>query len=269
MRGRWVGIVLGFTLVAAATAAGPAASEPQAAAGALDLQVTFLLVSNPFACPPEVLPADVPPAATECRARTSTASVRGLGSVSLTYTWPLGDGPPTCAADFAKALAATGRLRVAGKGEITFTLAEVARCVRLDVDLPQNQPQEFTITGGTGPFAGAAGKGTVAARSIGGGVGSETWTGTLDVPGLTFDLTPPTLSGANAKTVRVPKKAKTARVTFKVTATDDVDGSVPVSCQPKSGSRFKVGRTRVRCEATDTSANTAEAAFTVTVQRRR
>jgi hypothetical protein len=263
MRGRWVGIVLGFTLVTAATAAGPAASEPQAAAGALDLQVTFRLVSNLFACPP-----DVPPAATECRARTSTVSVRGLGTVSLAYTWPLGVGPPTCARpDFAKALAAKGRISVAGKGEITFTLAEGSRCVSLDA-LPQNEPQEFTITGGTGPFAGAAGRGTVAERSIGGGVGTETWTGTLDVPGLTFDLTPPTLSGANAKTVRVPKKAKTARVTFKVTATDDVDGSVPVSCQPKSGSRFKVGRTRVRCKATDTSANTAKAAFTVTVKRR-
>jgi hypothetical protein len=179
-------------------------------------------------------------------------------------------GPPTCAAFLAKALAATGRLSVAGKGEITFALAEAERCVPSDAfPFPQNEPQEFTITGGTGPFAGAAGKGTVAARSIGGGIGSETWTGTLVVPGLTFDLTPPTLSGANAKTVRVPKKAKTARVTFKVTATDDVDGSVPVSCRPKSGSRFKVGRTGVRCEATDTSANTAMAGFTVTVKRRR
>jgi hypothetical protein len=53
---RWVGIVLALALVAAATAAGPAASGPQAAAGALDLQVNFSLVSNPFACPPDVLP---------------------------------------------------------------------------------------------------------------------------------------------------------------------------------------------------------------------
>jgi hypothetical protein len=264
-----VGIVLAFTLITVATAVGPAASGPQAAAGTLDLQVTFRLVSNLIACPPDVLPADVPPDTTECRARTSTVSVRGLGTISLTYTWPLGVGPPTCAADFAKALAANGRLSVAGKGEITFTLAEGARCVRFGVDPVQNEPQEFTITGGTGVFAGAAGRGTVAKRSIGGGVGSETWTGTLDVPALTFDLTPPTLSGANAKTVRVPKKAKTARVTFKVTATDDVDGSVRVSCQPKSGSRFKVGRTRVRCEATDTSANTAAASFTVTVRARK
>lgn len=253
-------------LVVAATAAAPAASEPQAAAGALDLQVTFGLVSNPFACPPDVLPADVPPAATaECRARSSTASIRGIGTVSLTYTWPLGLGPPTCAADFARALAVTGRLGVAGKGEITFTLAEAARCVLYGVDLPQNEPQEFTITGGTGAFAGAAGSGTVAQRSIGGGGGVETWTGTLVVPGFEFDVTPPTLIGAKPKTVRAPTGAKRVRVTYRVTARDEVDGELPVACRPRSGSRFRVGRTLVTCAATDTSANTRTARFRITV----
>jgi len=269
---RLLELAIGLALVgtgASAAAAVAGTEGSQAASGTLDLQVTFGMVSNLFACPPDVLPPGVPPAATECRARTSTVSVRGLGTVSLTYTWPLGVGPPTCAADFAKALAATGRLSVAGKGDITFALAEGARCVPI-ATLPQNEPQEFTITGGTGPFAGAAGRGTVAGRSIGGGVGSETWTGTLEVPGLEFDVTPPTLSGATAKTVRVPKKgAKSARVTFKVTATDDVDGSVPATCQPRSGSRFRIGRTRVTCEATDGSANTATASFTVTVRARR
>jgi len=101
-----------------------------------------------------------------------------------------------------------------------------------------------------------------------GAVGPETWTGTLTVPGLEFDLTAPTLSGATSKTARVPRKAKSARVTFKVTATDDVDGAVPVACQPRSGSRFKVGKTTVRCEATDSSANMVKAAFIVTVRRR-
>lgn len=134
---------------------------------------------------------------------------------------------------------------------------------------PQNEPQELTITGGTGRFSGASGRGTVQQRSIGGGTGVETWTGTLEVPGLTFDLTPPRLSGATSRTVRAPKGAKNARVTYKVTATDDVDGSLPVSCQPRSGSRFKVGRTTVRCQATDSSANTAKAAFAITVRKRR
>jgi len=53
-----------------------------------------------------------------------------------------------------------------------------------------------------------------------------------------------------------------------VAAHDDVDGTVPVTCAPRSGSFFPVGRTRVRCAATDKSANTATASFTVTVRRR-
>jgi hypothetical protein len=59
------------------------------------------------------------------------------------------------------------------------------------------------------------------------------------------------------------------RVTYTVNAVDAVDGSVPVSCQPASGSRFKIGRTLVRCSATDNSANTQTATFTVIVKARR
>ena len=43
---------------------------------------------------------------------------------------------------------------------------------------------------------------------------------------------------------------------------------MPAVCRPKSGSRFKIGKTTVRCEATDSSANVAKASFTVTVKRR-
>lgn len=255
-------ILLGAAL--AAVAAGPAESQPQRAAGTLELRMTLGVVSDPVACPADIQPAE----GTECRARTGQGVVPGLGRVSETYIWAFRVGPPTCPPNLAKPLARASTFSVAGKGKIAFVLADGAGCV--EGGCPCNEPQEFTLTGGTGPFAPASGKGTVERSLAGGaGAGTETWTGTLEVPGLSFDLIPPTLSGATAKTVRVPKKAKTARVTYRVTATDDVDGSVPVACQPRSGSRFKVGRTTVRCEATDSSANTAMAAFTVTVKRRR
>jgi hypothetical protein len=175
-------------------------------------------------------------------------------------------GPPTCPTDLAKPLATTGRLVVSGKGEIRFTLTDGAQCVGLEP--VRNEPQSFTITGGTGRFASASGSGRVE-HSFSAGAGTDTWAGTLTVPGLAFDLAPPKLIGATAKTVSISKKAKSARVTFKVKATDAVDGAVPVSCQPRSGTKFKVGKTRVRCEATDSSANRATAAFVVTVKRRR
>jgi hypothetical protein len=49
------------------------------------------------------------------------------------------------------------------------------------------------------------------------------------------------------------------------TATDDLDSSVDVACDPSSGSSFPVGTTEVTCTATDHADNTASATFAVTV----
>lgn len=101
------------------------------------------------------------------------------------------------------------------------------------------------------------------------GTARDTWTGTLTVPGLDFDITPPSLTGAVSKILRAPRGAKRMRVRYRVTAEDEVDGAVPAICTPRSGSFFKLGRTRVTCSATDSSGNTRDARFTVTVRRAR
>lgn len=44
-------------------------------------------------------------------------------------------------------------------------------------------------------------------------------------------------------------------VTFAPTAVDNIDGSVPVTCTPASGSTFPTGTTRVRCVARDAHLN--------------
>lgn len=56
-----------------------------------------------------------------------------------------------------------------------------------------------------------------------------------------------------------------AAVHFWVTAVDDVDGERPVACTPASGSTFPLGPTTVECSASDTSANSGSASFSVTV----
>jgi hypothetical protein len=173
-------------------------------------------------------------------------------------------GAPTCPSNVGKPLATTGRLVVMGKGEIHFALAQGARCI--DQEPIRNEPQDFTITGGTGTYDGASGSGTVK-RALGGGVGTETWTGTLVVPGVEFDVAPPTLNGAAPRTVRAPKGAKSVRVIYRVSARDDVYGVVPAMCSPRSGSRFPIGRTVVTCVASDTSGNTATAKFLITVKK--
>ena len=139
----------------------------------------------------------------------------------------------------------TVRLEVAGKGELQLAVDRYrGECISSALNLSR----AFTITGGSGIYAGASGGGTVnhrASHTPSGSAGTDTWTGTLNVPGLEFDVTPPTLRGAVNKTVRARRGSKRVRVTYKVTARDAVDGAVPVSCKPRSGSRFKIGRTIV------------------------
>jgi hypothetical protein len=130
----------------------------------------------------------------------------------------------------------------------------------------------FSVTSGTGIYAGASGSGTFSEAgrlsSPGKWRGVHTWTGTLTVPGLDFDVTAPTISGASDKVVKVRRNARRARVSYALTASDTVDGTVPVTCTPRSGSVFRIGRTTVRCVGIDSSANTATASFTVTVRKR-
>jgi hypothetical protein len=244
-----------------ATAAGIASAESGAltATGTLELRASLGMVSNLGACPPGIN-------ADACAPRTGQGSISGLGRVSETYTWSYRMGPPTCPSGVGKPLATTGRLVVAGRGEIHFAVADGARCI--EQEPLRFEPQDFTITGGTGTYAGASGRGKLE-RDLDAGRGTERWIGTLVVPGLEFDVTPPTLSGTRSKTVRASRGTRHVRVTHTVTARDVVDGKVPVTCAPRSGSRLPIGRTVVTCSATDSSANTSTAKFAVTVRERR
>lgn len=49
-------------------------------------------------------------------------------------------------------------------------------------------------------------------------------------------------------------------------AVDLVDGPVPVSCEPESGSRFDLGENTVTCQAADSRGNSATKTFTITVK---
>ncbi len=254
----------GLTIVVGAAASSSTAGS-RAAAGSLNLSTTLNLISVLGACPPGVT-------ASGCAARTSTGPFPGLGSVSGTYTFLSDVGPP-CPNGFGKARAYPVRFAVASKGDIQFELAAGETCVNEESDFAvRAQTQTFTVAGGTGIYAGASGSGTVT-RTLGststGAAGKETWAGTLTVPGLDFDLTQPALTGAANKSVKAKKRAKSARVAFRVTAQDDRDGALPTTCAPRSGSSFKIGRTRVTCSATDSSANSASASFVITVRRTR
>lgn len=73
------------------------------------------------------------------------------------------------------------------------------------------------------------------------------------------DTTPPV--------VTVPGDIETDNpvVTFTASAVDNIDGSVPVTCSPASGSTFPSGRTTVSCTAFDAHFNIAIGTFNVRV----
>ena len=262
LRFRVFAVLVGLTILVG-TAPSASIAGSQAVSGTLDLNAALRLRSVLGDCPSGV-------SASTCSDRTSTGLSAGLGQVTGTYTFLLDTGPPSCAIGLSRARAYPVRFSVASKGEIHFELAAGAECVNeLENFAARQQTQTFTVTRGTGIYAGASGTGTVK-RALGttayGSFGTETWTGTLTVPGLDFDVTQPTLAGATNKSVRARKGAKSTRVAFRVTAKDDRDDALPVACTPSSGSRFKLGRTRVTCSSIDSSANTAKASFTVTVR---
>jgi HYR domain len=252
------------TLLAGLTAAIAVVASATAATGTLDMNASLSLVSQLGGCQPAG-------GATDCAGRTVGGPFPGLGSVTSSYAFQMDLGSGACANGLGKALAYPIRLEVAGKGSIDFTTSE-GPCI--GTEAVRTQTQAFTVTGGTGIYAGASGSGTLTRslgepRADGTRHGFEKWQGTLTVSGLEFDLTGPTFAGAKSRKVVAPRHAKRVRVRFKVTATDDVDGPVPASCRPRSGSRFRIGRTQVHCSATDSSANAATASFRITVRRHR
>src|SRR5581483_7880063 len=79
------------------------------------------------------------------------------------------------------------------------------------------------------------------------------------------DMTPPVVSVPSSVSADATGPAG-AVVSFDASATDDVDGSLPTTCVPASGSAFAIGDTPVMCQATDTAGNTGSAGFTVHVR---
>ena len=242
-----VGIALALGVVL--MIAGPAAASRGRSSGTLQLRADLDATWQTATCP-----AGTPSPPAFCDAIHGQGIVPGLGLTTDSYTYVVDNSTaPTTSAHFAAAIT------VAGKGEIdvsAVTNSPVCSCNTTTAVF------DFTVTGGTGAYAGAQGAGTVTV-----GTRRATWSGAMTVPGYTFDTTPPVFSGASAKIVRAPKGKRAAHVRYAVTAQDDVDGPVPATCKPASGSSFRIGRTRVTCTATDSSANTATTTFTITVKR--
>jgi hypothetical protein len=257
-------------MVGAAPASVPLASGGAATSldsGTLAFRAVFSVRAQQADCPAGTR------ASVTCYSRVGSAVVRGLGTVSESYLYAVEADAEGCPASFYRILSYTVLFAVAGKGEIEIAVPGSTQCLSGPQVYTHTSYPPLTIKGGTGAYAGASGSSTLnhafSQTAPGRAAGRDTWVGTLSVPGLEFDLSPPTLNGIVSKTVRAPRGANGVRVSYKVTARDEVDGAVPGLCRPRSGSRFRIGRTVVTCSATDGSGNKATARFTITVKPRR
>ena len=203
----------------------------------------------------------------KCIVYSAAPLVSGLGQVSLSFTaWQ------TYFGNCVRLAVVDGSIVTSRQGALRFAGAKTG-CAGTGSEGILKGQVPVAVTGGDGDFADASGQETLTLLSVSGaGTGvARRATGeivlTLDLPHGDFDVAPPTITGAVSKHVRASKQATHVRVVYRVAAQDAIDGPVPVACRPPSGSRFRVGPTKVTCSAKDSSANTTTARFTVTVTR--
>jgi hypothetical protein len=143
-----------------------------------------------------------------------------------------------------------------------------------------NAPAGIDASPGTLTFADCGAPQSVA-FSAGGGTANGDYpvsAGVTDDGGGTYDVSPASLTvhvdpapDTTPPVLSLPApisgEATSAAtvVSYSATATDNVDGTVSVSCNPPSGAGFPKGVTTVSCSATDSSSNTANGSFTVTL----
>jgi hypothetical protein len=197
-----------------------------------------------------------------CFVVDASAVVRGLGRVTL-QEQVIQSGEMDF--DFCEPQIRIGKLTTA-RGTIDY--------LGSGIDCPGTREQtggyrgvvfQWNAVGGTGAYAGVTGSGDATVRPEVDEVFIH-FHGAVEVPGVAFDTTPPVLASV-PRAVRIESAGPTT-VRYRLpTARDAVDGNVPVKCTPAAGSRFKLGRTTVSCEAWDSSGNPARASFVVHVRR--
>ena len=187
------------SICAAALALPVGALARDGASGSFQLNATF---GASYQLGRQYCPPGTPATTDECVRFVGLAQVPGLGHVTETYTKSFDE--TICPGQVVSHR--TVVFGVAGKGEIEVVMNSWPACGDPAASAPAGVTTvlEGAITHGTGKFAGASGDlrvtNHVSPPSCGAGgcrgAADDVWTGTLVVPGMEFDLTPPVLTGA-------------------------------------------------------------------------
>jgi hypothetical protein len=193
--------------------------------------------------------------------------------------FPLGDTPVTCTAIDAAGFAAIGDFNVKVQdtkppdltlpGDLLVQATSPTGAV-VTYEASANDAVDGPISPTCAPESGAAFQvGTTQVQcSVTDAHGNKTSGGfkiNVKEPSHGPDSTPPVLKLPEDMTVEATSPDG-AKVTYQASATDLVDGTVPVTCTPASGSTFPLGTTTVTCSTTDKAGNTATGTFTVIVK---
>ena len=199
----------------------------------------------------------------------------GSGEFNVTGHFPLGTTTVTCstttlAGDPVTASASvrvqdTTAPSVSAPGNVSVTTTDPSGTVVTYPDPTATDTVDGSLGASCSPPSGSKfppGTTTVtcSATDSHGNTGSASFTVTVSVD----DTTPPVVSVPSDITTTTQSPGGTA-VSFSASASDNLDGSLPASCSPPSGSNFPVGTSTVTCTATDAHGNTGSASFQVTV----
>ncbi len=141
-------LLLTVLVVAAIAVTTPALAERAATAETGTLALSARVVGSSIRNQP--CPPGYDRATTECAARTVSGTVSGLGTVSMSYFFPVDIVPPDCLSGHIRALSTDVPVLVSGKGELTFRTAPSACLSLAALEYLNPAKQEFTITAGTG-----------------------------------------------------------------------------------------------------------------------
>jgi hypothetical protein len=244
---------------------------------------TFAVTVRDTTPPAVTVPAAIVAAAASASGAAVTfgATAADLVSPSVTVTcapasgtvFPIGTTTVTCSASDAAGNAGTGTFTVTVR-DATPPVVTVPEPIVAEATSALGAAVTYTASAADAispnvavtcvPASGAVfplGPTTVTCSSTdaAGNTGQGTFTITV------IDATPPVITVPAAVSVAAASPTGTV-VTFTASAQDGIEGAVPVTCTPTSGSLFPIGNTSVSCAASDTRGNVSAEAFTVTVQ---
>ncbi|GKQ35275.1 HYR domain-containing protein [Streptomyces sp. A012304] len=165
--------------------------------------------------------------------QVSNAIVQGLTNLPVTVSHQLVD----CDSSLGVSLSPPSLQVTSGQ---TASFSEV---ITVSPDAPQGSTLACTVQFALGPTAEPAYRQQI-----------RITVNDVTAPSVTVDDRTVEAAGPDGAVVDYPAGAR-----------DNVDGEVPVSCEPPSGTRFPIGRTTVTCTATDKAGNTGRDTAVVTV----